>query len=150
MNRADFSEVQEDPAGSPFHALFALKILVVDDDPIQVLVLTRSLTVAGFTNVVAASNAKSASEKLTEFRPALVITDYHMAGFTGLDLLRRIRQDAELAHTLVFVLTADHTEECRKAFVAAGASDFAVKPLVGPLLLDRVFRLLQAVPLPPA
>lgn len=74
-------------------------------------------------------------------RPALVVLDIQMPGRDGVSALRRIRQDKDVGHTPVLVLSAydNREEEARDA----GATAFCVKPCTPDALLAQIRKLLS-------
>ncbi|MBO4838242.1 MAG: response regulator [Lachnospiraceae bacterium] len=71
-----------------------------------------------------------------QFRPQLVLIDYHMPGINGLEGVRLLRA---VSNTVpILVLTIDEDQNVANAFLEAGASDFALKPIKAPDLISRV------------
>lgn len=101
------------------------RILVVDDDSSLRRVMKMQLEEAGY-DVSLASDGKEAVERLSELKPALIITDLNMPN-GGLYLLEQIAQN-EL-HTTVIVITAFGTVETAVAAMKLGAYDYVTKPL---------------------
>src|SRR5437763_4234512 len=73
-----------------------LKVVVVDDDELMRRLLRRALTGLGFTQIhFAHSGAQGLATAIRE-RPAIIISDYHMPGIHGLELLEAIRANEML------------------------------------------------------
>jgi DNA-binding NtrC family response regulator len=102
------------------------RILVVDDDTSIRETFEHHLTRLGFEVRVAAS-AEAALPLLSEFEPALVITDLRMPGMDGLALLEKIRGSGVDAD--VVLITAHDDMASAIAAMKAGAYDYLVKPL---------------------
>lgn len=113
------------------------KILIVDDDPAELINLKALLTPWGL-KVVTLSNPENFWNVLTANSPNLVVLDLEMPLVSGLDLCQVIRQDSHWGDLPILVVTA-HTdaESLQKAF-AAGADDFITKPVLGPELVTRI------------
>src|SRR6185436_16765755 len=95
------------------------KILVVDDDAAARTELIELLRDEGFT-VEGAGDGFKAVPKLDEFEPELVLTDLHMPGMRGIELLGKARErDAECA---VVVMTAHATVSSALPAMKAGAA----------------------------
>jgi two-component system response regulator AtoC len=102
------------------------RILVVDDEPSAVELLTEFLTAKNHT-VISASNGEEALCKLKEERPHLIFLDVLMPKMNGLDVLKKIREiDKEVG---VIMVTAVHEEEIGRQALKLGAFDFITKPI---------------------
>ena len=86
----------------------APRLLIVEDDESLRLIVQMQLTKRGY-ETVSAPNAEQAVEVLKQSRQNLVITDLHLPGMSGMELLKTIR--AEFPGTAVIVLTAFGTVE---------------------------------------
>lgn len=106
-----------------------LRILVVDDEPANVLALRALLGSWRYSNVEATTDPLQAIALCDAHEPDLVMLDLQMPaldGFAVMDALRgRMRAPIALP---VLVLTADMTLETRRRALAAGARDFVTKP----------------------
>jgi two-component system response regulator ResD len=99
-------------------------ILVVDDDPTVVEVLTRYLDREGF-DVLGVGNGRAAVEAAANRMPDLVVLDLMLPEIPGLDVFRRIRL---LGAVPVIMLTALGEEEDRVTGLEIGADDYVAKP----------------------
>ena len=121
-------------------------ILLVDDDPDILKLVSMRLTGAGY-EVITADSAEKALAAFAVSRPQLVITDLRMGGMDGLALFEEIRRQAPTLP--VIVLTAHGTIPDAVAATQRGVFGFLPKPFDGKLLLDQVeqaFRLSPPVP----
>ena len=118
-------------------------ILLVDDDAgVRDITETR-LAQLGF-RVVTAVNGLHAMQRLKgAVEPInLVITDLHMPGQNGLDLISNIKASPEFKHIPVITLTGNLDIEVLKAAKLKGAQEVLVKPVSFQALLDRIQQLL--------
>jgi two-component system, NtrC family, response regulator GlrR len=125
-------------------------ILVVDDDPDILKLLSLRLTAAGH-DVKAVDSGEQALAALAVSRPHVVITDLKMGGMDGLALFEEIHKQAPTLP--VIVLTAHGTIPDAVAATKRGVFGFQPKPFDGKLLLEQVeqaVRLSGAAPNPPA
>ncbi len=100
-------------------------ILAVDDEPSMRRLLEISLRQAGYKPVVAA-DGKEALQMIKNQTIDLVVSDLHMPGMTGLDLLKNIRLDNE---TLPFIMvTAQGEIKTAVEAMKLGASDYILRP----------------------
>jgi DNA-binding NtrC family response regulator len=84
----------------------AFKLLVVDDEPQVAHALRRLFRREGF-DVQVAFNGSEALERLKEFSPDIVLTDFRMPGMTGSELLQRVKRSHPLALRLIISGYAD-------------------------------------------
>jgi diguanylate cyclase (GGDEF)-like protein len=113
------------------------RILSVDDDPDQNLVLRSILEPAGYEVRGLGDPARLESEVIT-FRPDLVLMDINLPRVSGYDLVRYLRHDERFATLPVVFLTVERREQERIAALRAGADDHLVKPVAPALLLSTV------------
>jgi DNA-binding response OmpR family regulator len=112
-------------------------ILVVEDDPMQQVILSKTLSTHGY-EVVLTENGRTGLEKVRSIRPRVLITDWMMPEMDGSELCRRIKQDSELRYTYVIILTAKEGSEAKLQGFDSGADDYLVKPFQFDELLARV------------
>lgn len=111
------------------------KILIIDDEPDILYTIKEICLLAGWKPLLA-SNGKQGYELFKAHHPDLVMVDYHMPGWDGLTTVRSIREVDRIVPILV--LTVDERQEIAEKFVAAGATDFAIKPIKSPDLISRI------------
>jgi CheY-like chemotaxis protein len=110
-----------------------IHILLVDDDDLAVLNVQRAIERAGFdATVTAVAGGTEALQVLRggtlEQDRLLVLTDLHMPGLSGLDLLSAIRSDPTLSDLPVVILTASTLAAHRKSAFDLHAAGYFVKP----------------------
>lgn len=104
------------------------KVLAVDDDPVNLRVLTNILAEERY-EVEAVTSGKEALQRLEAEEWDLVISDVMMPGMSGYDLARSIREKFTLAELPILLLTArSHPEDIYTGFIA-GANDYVTKPV---------------------
>ncbi len=101
------------------------RLLVVDDEPNIVELLSASLRFAGF-EVQSATNGTQALHLAVASAPDLVVLDVMMPGLDGFEVVRRMRQDGVTAPVLF--LTARDAVEDRIMGLTLGADDYVTKP----------------------
>ena len=118
-------------------------ILAIDDSASMRQILSATLTAAGYEVTLAADGAEGLENALA-VRFDLVLTDQHMPGKTGLDLIAELRGNPAYADTPILVLTTESGEPFKAAAREAGATGWIEKPLDPELLTELVAAL--AVP----
>jgi CheY-like chemotaxis protein len=112
-------------------------VLIADDDPLMLKTVGIVLRKAGL-RVVAVPDGQAALEQMKLEKPALALLDVMMARISGLELVRLIRLDPDLADLTVFLLTARAMLHEKQQGYAAGANDYITKPFSNKDLVTRV------------
>lgn len=130
---------QSTPAvASPFPDGRPPRILLVDDEPINIKIVRKYLAAAGYTDFLWTSNAAEVLPLLIRAEPDVALLDIVMPNFSGLDLLAAIRADTQLAHTPIVMLTALEDRQTKCQALALGATEFLAKPVDPSELVSRV------------
>lgn len=111
-------------------------VLIADDEPNLRLLVSMTIQSDEY-NVVQASDGNQAWDLLVQHRPSVALLDVQMPGKTGIDLIRAIRGDPDLAATHVIMLSSQSRPEDIEAGIAAGANLYLTKPF-SPLQLLTV------------
>ena len=115
-----------------------MTILIVDDEPSNVLLLERILRQAGYDDLRSTRDPCEAVALYEQLEPDLLLLDLHMPVMDGFAVLRALTSLRSAgAYLPVIVLTADATQEAKHRALAEGATDFLTKPL------DRIEVLLR-------
>jgi two-component system, NtrC family, response regulator HydG len=120
------------------------QILVVDDSPDMLEVLQRNLVSAGYA-VFTAPGVTEAAKILQETSLDLVITDYKMPKFDGLDLVRHVREN--FRDTEIIMITGYPSVDGAVKAVKIGAEAYLPKPFTDEELLSAVNRALDKLAL---
>ena len=114
----------EEPEGSP--GPLGERVLIVEDDPATRVGLTELVSAWGFQTDEAA-NGEEALQKVTTFRPAIIVSDLVMPRIGGLELLRALKD--QLSDLTLILLTAQGTVESAVEAIKEGAYDYLSKPV---------------------
>lgn len=109
-------------------------ILVVDDEPLMVALIERSLIAEGY-KVMTAGDGVYALSLLREYEPDLVLLDIKMPGPDGILTLQRVR---EISNVPVIMVTGMGGEDLLEKSIDSGADDFIRKPFRPNELVARV------------
>ena len=118
------------------------RVLVVDDILANVRLLEAKLA-AEYFEVVTAMNGADALEAVQRTKPDIVLLDVMMPGIDGIEVCRRIKNNALTQHIPVVMVTALDQPEDRVRGLEAGADDFLTKPVNDVSLFCRVKSLVR-------
>ena len=104
------------------------RILVVDDTASNRLILRAKLASA-YYEVLLAENGAQALEMARREQPDIILLDVMMPGMNGHDVCKQLKQDSELAHIPVVMVTGANSTEEKLKGLEAGADDFLTKPI---------------------
>lgn len=117
-------------------------VLVIEDNLELSDFIKDSLS--GSYNVYTAENGKVGLEKVTELNPDVIITDVMMPEMTGFEVCDKIKNDENICHKIVIMLTAKTAEDSKIEGYSAGADDYISKPFSVSVLLARIENLLHS------
>lgn len=126
---------------APVPDRFALRVLIVEDNPVNQRLIQNVVTHFG-CEWTTAPNGRVAMDMLAQSRPDVVLMDLHMPELDGLTATVQIRAGeagAEWRDVWIIALTADARTEQRERTLAAGANDYLTKP-VRPAELKAAFQ----------
>ena len=123
-----------------------MRILLIDDDTATLDVLDFTLTMEDH-EVHRATDGRTGVDRARQLRPEVIVLDVMMPGVDGLDTLRQLREDPQIAGTPVVMLSAKALEDDVWAGWQAGADSYLTKPLDVELLIEEIDRVsAEAVP----
>ncbi len=120
------------------------RILIVDDQAANVLLLERILQQGGYTNFSKTTDPRQVLEFFTLYQPDLVLLDLMMPHLDGYSLLTQLRSRIPDNHYLpILVLPADVAPKAEQRALSLGARDFLTKPFDATEVQLRVYNLLE-------
>ena len=120
----------------------SIKILLVDDEPDILEILSYNLSAEGYT-ISTASNGVEAVKKAKKHQPHLIIMDVMMPEMDGIEACEKIRLIPELKDTIITFLTARGEDYSQVAGFEAGADDYITKPIKPKVLVSKIKSLLR-------
>lgn len=121
----------------------APRVLVVDDEPDLVDLLQYNLEREGYEVVIARDGVQALAEA-ERSEPDLIVLDVMMPGLDGLEVARRLRQNAHLRATPLLMLTAlDQSDDFVRG-LEGGADAYLSKDVAMPVLLSQIGALLRS------
>lgn len=120
-----------------------MKFLIVDDFSTMRRIIRNLLKEIGYTNADEAEDGTAALTKLKGGNFDFVVSDINMPNMNGFELLTSIREDAELKHLPVLMVTAEARKEDIVTAAQAGASGYIVKPFTKATLEEKLQKILQ-------
>jgi two-component system response regulator DctR len=112
-----------------------ISVVVIDDEE-DILYTIKEICTFGGYDVLTATSGREGYELCKKYKPELVIVDYHMPDWDGMNTVKKIRSINKAVSILV--LTVDERQEISDKFIEVGATDFAIKPIKAPDLISRI------------
>ncbi|WP_317932480.1 HD domain-containing phosphohydrolase [Halioxenophilus sp. WMMB6] len=119
------------------------KILIVDDDPVNIAIFEKILRQAGYHRIDSTIDPGAVRALYRNNGYDLIALDIHMPIWTGFDVLEQLRADNPTDYLPVLVLTSDTGVETQNRCLASGAKDFITKPFKKEEVLLRVHNILE-------
>jgi two-component system alkaline phosphatase synthesis response regulator PhoP len=121
-----------------------LKILIADDEPDIIEIISFHLMKAGF-DIATARDGSEAIEKAKQFEPDCIILDVMMPKRTGFEVCEYLRSNSQFDKTLIVLLTALNDEASHIKGLELGGDDFVSKPISPKVLISRITALFRRI-----
>lgn len=119
-----------------------IKVLIVDDFATMRRIIKNIMAQLGYKNIVEADDGSTALTILKQEKIDLIISDWNMPKMSGLELLKAVRNDADMADTPFVMVTAEAQQDNIILAVKAKVSQYIVKPFTAETLsakIDKIF-----------
>jgi CheY-like chemotaxis protein len=117
------------------------KVMVIEDDPSMVSLLTTLLVMEGFTVETPNNNQMEGLLKaIRDKRPKIALVDINLTHGSGLELVRRIRREPALKDTFIVMASG---QNLKKECIQAGADGFILKPFMPDDLIQLIHKTIQ-------
>lgn len=114
-----------------------MNILLVEDDPTDMKLLSAVLTSSGH-RVLEKGSAEQAVEQIKTRQPEVILLDLKLPGMDGLELARRLKEDPDTRHIPIVAITAAREKFSKEDALAAGCDAYIVKPVDTRKLNDQI------------
>lgn len=119
------------------------KVLIVDDMRTMRILVKKTLTALGFTDITEADDGAKAwaeiEKSIDSAKPfQLIISDWNMPVMQGIELLRKVRADETIKKTPFLLLTAESERSQALEAIQAGVSGYVLKPFTTDALKEKL------------
>ncbi len=114
-----------------------VRILLVDDTPTNLAVLSRSIQIQGWATLLA-NNGEAAIEQAKDAQPDLILLDVMMPGIDGFETCRQLKTSPQTAHIPIILMTALSASTDKVKGLKLGAVDYITKPFQQEEVIARV------------
>jgi len=122
-----------------------MKILIVDDFSTMRRIIKNLLRDLGFSNTSDADDGLTALPMLKGGSYDFLVTDWNMPGMTGIELLKAVRSDPNLASLPVLMVTAEQKKEQIVEAAQAGVNGYIVKPFTAITLKEKIDKIFERI-----
>lgn len=120
-----------------------MRFLIVDDFSTMRRIVRGLLKEIGYNNCEEAEDGVDALSKLKLAKYDFVVSDINMPNMTGFELLKAIKEDPNLKHLPVLMVTAEARKEDIVLAAQSGAAGYIVKPFTKATLEEKVVKIMQ-------
>ena len=117
--------------------------LVVEDSPTMRQLIVFALRRIRGLEVLEADDGVDALRKMAATKLDIILTDINMPIMDGLKLVKRVRTDPIHKDVPIVIITTESSEEDRARALSLGANAYIVKPIVAPVVIQKVRELLK-------
>lgn len=119
------------------------RIVIIEDNPANLELVKYLLEHSGYEVLVASDGAQGVSLVL-QVRPDLIICDLQMPALDGYQVLAKLRQDPQVAHTPIVAVTAFSMPHDRQRVMTAGFDGYISKPIEPETFVEQIGAFLPA------
>ena len=120
------------------------KILILDDQVVNVKILERLLHFNGFQNLIVTTESRETFAIIQREKPNLILLDLEMPYVTGFDILLKLQEINQKQEISVIVLTANQDKESSHRALDLGANDFLSKPFDSKEVMLRIINTMKS------
>jgi signal transduction histidine kinase len=123
--------------------LLTMKILMVDDEPFNIVLMEKILQRAGFTQIFTTVDSRQALALCLQHKPDLILLDLRMPHMDGFEVMHQLQNSEQLRLIPIIVLTSENIPQTRMQALSEGAKDFISKPFDRNETLKRIQNTLE-------
>jgi len=120
-----------------------INVLVVDDFEFARRIIKNVLKEIGINNTTEASSGSTALSAIQKNNFQLIITDYNMPGMTGIELIKKVRENDQTKEIPIIMVTSDANKSVLLEATEAGVNGFLNKPFTKEELVEKIERLID-------
>lgn len=122
---------------------FIPKILIIDDNTANVLLLSKMLKIAGYNNIKTLTDSREVLNTLHEYIPDLILLDFRMPFMDGLEVIKALSSEKDYKDIPIIMISAENDKEYYEKAIAQGALDFIIKPFNYNDIISKIEKVLQ-------
>lgn len=104
------------------------KILIIDDNTANILLLSKMLKIAGYSNIKTLTDSRDVLDTISLYIPDLILLDFRMPYMDGLEVINILNSVKGYMNIPIIMISAENDNEYYEKALASGAADFITKP----------------------
>ena len=116
----------------------SITIMIADDNEPMRTLIRRMLERDGYMDIVEADDGSSAFKILKSQKIDLIFSDWNMFGTTGIELLKKVREDSRIGKTPFIMISVEGGAVSIDVAIKSGVSDFISKPFTSRILIETL------------
>lgn len=121
------------------------KVLIIDDNTANILLLSKMLKIAGYNNIKTLDDSREVLDTISEYMPNLILLDFRMPFIDGLEVINTLKSVKGYKDIPVIMISAENDKEYYEKALANGAIDFITKPFNYSDIISKIEKTLQVL-----
>lgn len=119
------------------------KILLIDDNAANVLLLSKMLKIAGYNNIKTLTDSREVLNTISQYMPDLILLDFRMPFMDGLEVINALNSEKDSKNVPIIMISAENDKGYYEKAIAQGALDFITKPFNYNDIISKIEKALQ-------
>ncbi len=119
------------------------KILIIDDNTANILLLSKMLKIAGYNNIKTLADSREVLDTISEYMPDLILLDFRMPFMDGFEVIDALKSVKDYKNIPAIMISAENDKEYYEKALANGAADFITKPFNYSDIISKIEKTLQ-------